>query len=107
MRQQSFDVYSDHATAAEQWTHWISSFEHFVEMPKAERSRGEIVQYQHYFLLGLQDNFSLPLLREIMNLLHTIYVKPKNDVFARNLLVNRMEEDGESRVLPNWIENTK
>lgn len=85
-RPQRFDIDPDHTTAAEQWTHWILAFKN-LETLKAEHSLNRHDKADNELSSSVYRIISdAPSYEEAIHLLHTIYVKPKNDILTRHLL---------------------
>ena len=91
--------------AAKQWTHWIKTFENFTQAITQQTSAGETGTVRPN-LLNLLINYVAPHIFEYIaecttydeakGILESLYVKPKNEIFARHVLATRTQQPGES-----------
>ena len=83
-------------TAAQQWRHWHRTFKSFLEQLASQGPNKLDVLINHVspkvyaYIADCADYDSA------ITVLESLYVKPKNDVYARHLLATRKQEAGES-----------
>ncbi|PIK39574.1 hypothetical protein BSL78_23581 [Apostichopus japonicus] len=95
LRPERFDADSNSENAAKAWKHWFKTFENFISVLTGEPNK-----------LCILTNFVSPKVYEsiadcttyetAIKILGDLYVKPKNEIFARHLLATRRQEPGES-----------
>ncbi|XP_071836380.1 uncharacterized protein [Apostichopus japonicus] len=95
LRPERFDADSNSENAAKAWKHWFKTFENFISFLTGEPNK-----------LCILTNFVSPKVYEsiadcttyetAIKILGDLYVKPKNEIFARHLLATRRQEPGES-----------
>ena len=95
LRPERLDVSPTSPTAARDWKHWISTFQTFLTSITGENVNK----------WGILINFVSPTVYEYIAecatydtaiaLLKELYVKPKNEVFARHSLATRRQQEGE------------
>ena len=96
LRPERLDADPSSPTAAQEWKHWIRTFQTFLAALKQEGLDK----------LGLLTNFVSPKVFECisecgnyddaLSILQALYVKPTNEVFARHSLATRRQQPGES-----------
>ena len=102
LRPERFDTDPDASNAAKQWKHWRRTFENFLgEL----RGTGDSATSEEN-KLKLMINYIAPSIYEhiaectsyvsAMDTLSGMYIKPKNEIFARHVLASRRQNPGES-----------
>lgn len=96
MRPERFDASTDSPDAAKTWNHWKRTFDNFIS------SVGD----QNPDKLSLLTNFVAPYVYEhiaesttyglAISTLTALYVKPRNEIFARHVLATARQEPGQS-----------
>ena len=96
LRPERLDADPSSPTVAQEWKHWIRTFQTFLAALKQEGLDK----------LGLLTNFVSPKVFECisecgnyddaLSILQALYVKPTNEVFARHSLATRRQQPGES-----------
>ena len=99
LRPERLDTDPNSNSAAKEWTHWFRTFENFLEAIPSE----DPTQLNK---LGILTNYATSKVFEVISdcascteavdLLKKLYIKPKNEIFARHLLVTRQQQPGES-----------
>lgn len=99
LRPERLDTDPNSNSAAKEWTHWFRTFENFLEVIPSE----DPTQLNK---LGILTNYITPKVFEVISdcasyteavdLLKQLYIKPKNEIFARHLLATRRQQPGES-----------
>jgi hypothetical protein len=94
--------------AAKEWTHWLRTFENFLEVIPSE----DPAQINK---LNILTNYVTPKVFEVISdcttyedavdALKGLYIKPKNEIFARHLLATRRQQTGES--LDEYLQTLK
>ena len=98
LKPERLDADPNSSSAAQQWRHWHRTFKSFLE--QCQLTRPELNK------LDVLINYVSPKVYDYIaecatydsatSVLESLYVKPKNDVFARHLLATRKQEAGES-----------
>lgn len=97
LRPERLEVEPSSSTAAQQWTHWIRSFENFIEAVNATESKKQLnilINYVSPTIYGFISECST--YEEALAILKKIYVKPRNEIFARYSLATRRQQVSES-----------
>ena len=95
------DVDCNSPTAADEWKHWFRTFNNFLESLPAPVDGEAPINKLNYLIAHL----TAPVYKIINDIdtyddaiatLTKVYVKPKNEIFARHLLATAKQEAGES-----------
>ena len=96
LRPERLDTDPSCGTAAQEWTHWLKTFENFLTVLPAEGLNR----------LSVLTNFVSPRIygnivdctsyEDAIKILKSMYIKPSNEIFARHLLATRRQKAGES-----------
>lgn len=96
LRPECLDVSPSSSTAAREWNHWYRTFSAFLRS----------IETHDPDKLDTLINFVSPTIYEYIaecttydsatNLLKELYVKPKNEVFARHSLAAHRQQEGET-----------
>lgn len=99
LRPGRLDTDPNSSTAAKEWIHWFKTFENFLAVIPSE----DPTQLNK---LGILTNYVTPMVFEVISdcttyeraveLLKNLYIKPKNEIFARHLQATRRQQPGES-----------
>ena len=100
LRPERFATDPNESNAAKQWQHWRRTFENFLDQLGGDTETSE----EHK--LKLMINYVAPSIYEhiadctsyatAMDILSGMYIKPKNETFARHVLACRRQNPGES-----------
>ena len=86
--------------ADKQYKHWLTAFQNFVESVRnADRDRevDKLALLVNYILPSVYCSIeSATTYDDALSILKSIYIKPKNEVFARHLLAIRLQHSDES-----------
>ena len=96
LRPDRFEVNPNSSTAAKEFSHWLRTFEYFIEvLPQDGLNK-----------LKVLTNYVAPTVFEYISeyedyataieALKKVYVKPTNEIFARHLLSSRKQKTGET-----------
>ncbi|XP_064104081.1 uncharacterized protein LOC135213917 [Macrobrachium nipponense] len=98
LRPPRFEVDPDSAQAAKEWTHWLRTFTNFVEAVQLTTpTLDKLVLLTNYVAPSVYDFISeCETYEKAEEVLTSLYVKPKNEIFARHLLATRRQNSGES-----------
>ena len=86
------------ASAAKEWTHWLKTFMNFVlAVEKITPTVDKLVLLTNYVAPRMYDYISdCETYEKAVDVLTSLYVKPKNEIFARHLLATHRQSSGES-----------
>ena len=99
-----FDTNPNSSTAAKEWIHWHKTLMNFIEiLPIPEETT---VERQSILKLNTLHNFldyavfeyisGCTNFEDAISILNSVYVKPKNTVYARHLLATRKQQNTET-----------
>ena len=96
LRPERLDANPDSPTAAKEWFHWKRTFTNFLtsageEAPDKLSMLVNFVSPRVYEYIGESDNYDAAIA-----LLEAVYVRPKNEVLARHLLITHRQQSGET-----------
>ncbi|XP_064120276.1 uncharacterized protein LOC135224883 [Macrobrachium nipponense] len=93
-----FEVDPDSAQAAKEWTHWLRMFTNFVQSVQLTTPMlDKLVLLTNYVAPSVYDFISeCETYEKAEEVLTSLHVKPKNEIFARHLLATRRQNSGES-----------
>ena len=96
LRPLRFETNPNDVNAAKEYQHWIRTFEHYVDVLPSEgldkyKVLANYLSPQVYDYISEKTTYD-----DAVAVLQAIYVKPKNEVFARHLLATRRQQNGES-----------
>ena len=96
LRPNRLDMDPNHPNAAREWSHWSCTFENFLVAIKAEgqdrfKTLVNYVSPDVYGYIAQCTTYD-----DAIATLKSIYVKPKNEVFARYVLSTRRQDSAES-----------
>ena len=95
-----FECDPSSSTAALEWSHWLISFEGFLDEYKKANPNNVpnkkllLINHIHHSVFSYVSECDT--YEDCITALKGIYIKPKNEVFARHLLASRKQEGGES-----------
>ena len=94
LQPERFNVDSNAPNSAKAWTHWYKTFDNFMESltdPNKLKLLTNFISPDIYaYIMGCTT------FEQAINILKNIYVKPKNEIFARHVLAIRYQQHGES-----------
>ena len=96
LRPSRFDCQADDPTAATQWTHWLRTFTNFVDSIPTSKKVDKLlilincVSPAVFSYIAEETQFD-----EAIKTLESIFHKPKNEIYARHLLLNRKQQPNE------------
>lgn len=97
LKPERLDIDINSSNAAHQWTHWNRTFKNFLEAAKVEEDKDKLNLLINYVSPAIFEYINECVTYEdAINILKNIYVKPKNEIFARHSLSSRKQQDGES-----------
>ena len=94
LQPERFNVDSNAPNSAKAWTHWYKTFDNFMESltdPNKLKLLTNFISPDIYAYIMDCTTFE-----QAINILKNIYVKPKNEIFARHVLAIRYQQQGES-----------
>ena len=96
LRPERLDADPNSSSAAQQWRHWNRTFTSFLsqlegQMPNKLDVLINYVSPRVYDYIAECETYD-----DAVSVLESLYVKPKNEIFARHLLATRKQEAGES-----------
>ena len=108
-----FDTDPESSTAAKEWSHWKRTLTNFISMIKPptssissdDVSTGDatpVIDTRLHMLTNYVNHAVFDFISECetydtaIDVLERLYVKPKNEIFARHLLAQRKQKPGES-----------
>ncbi|XP_068241042.1 uncharacterized protein [Palaemon carinicauda] len=98
LRPERFEADPDSATAAKEWTHWLRTFNNFYQaVQKTSPSADKLILLTNYVAPRVYDYIAdCDTYVKAEKALTSLYVKPRNEVFARHVLATRRQGSGES-----------
>ncbi|XP_068240062.1 uncharacterized protein [Palaemon carinicauda] len=93
-----FEADADSATTAKEWTHWLRTFNNFYQaVQKISPSADKLILLTNYVPPQVYDYIAdCDTYVKAEKALTSLYVKPRNKVFARHVLATRRQGSGES-----------
>lgn len=96
LRPDRFDADPNSSEASKEWKHWHKTFSNFLESISSH-SPNKLDVLANYLSPKVYDYISeCTSYDSAINTLTGLYVKPKNEVFARHLLATRRQKPGET-----------
>lgn len=96
LRPDRFDGNPHSPTAAKEWTHWLKTFETFLHSISAHKPN-ELDVLVNYLSPAVYDYIAEATdYASAIAILRALYIKPKNEVFARHLLASRRQGPAET-----------
>ena len=84
-------------TAAKEWNHWLRTFNNFLGLFTGDNAPNKlnvlVASVSHSVYDYIEDCTTYD---DAIAILRAVYVKPKNEIFARHLLATRRQQSGES-----------
>ncbi|XP_046844913.1 uncharacterized protein LOC124438758 [Xenia sp. Carnegie-2017] len=108
LRPERFDVIPNAQGAAKRWTHWLATFENFIDaIPSIPDTRiNKLHILVNYVTSDVYQLFcDTETYDEAITTLKTLYVKPPNEIFARHKLATRKQQAGET--LDEYLQELK
>lgn len=105
MQPARFDVDPSSSTASQQWSHWYRTFKNFITVVKAKENEklDLLINYVSPTVYEYISEYTT--FKEAIKILDTLYIKPKNEIFARHKLATRHQLTGES--VDQYVESLK
>lgn len=97
LRPERFDADQNSPKAAQEWTHWKATFNNFITSVDKLEDDGKLkllvnyVSHNNYEHISCCSSYS-----EAIKILDSIFIKPKNEIFARHCLTSRKQQPGET-----------
>ena len=96
LRPDRFEGSANTSTSAKEFTHWLKTFEHYVDVLPQE-NLDKLKLLTNYVSPAVYDYFSeCDTYAKSIDALKKVYVKPSNEVFARHTLATRKQKPGET-----------
>ena len=96
LRPDRFEGIANTSTSAKEFTHWLKTFEHYVDvLPQDNLDKLKLLT--NYVSPTVYDYFSeCGTYTTAIEALKKVYIKPSNEVFARHTLATRKQKPGET-----------
>lgn len=97
LRPDRFEIDPESPNAADEWTHWLKTFEDFLSATEFTTTGDKLkiltnrLSFKVYKLV--QDSITY---EDAIEVLNSIYIKQKNEIFSRYLLMTRKQQEGET-----------
>ena len=96
MKPDRFSCDPNSTTASKEWKHWFVTFDNFLKALKVEEDGKLCLLINHidpsvYDYIAEYDHYN-----DAIEALKNMYIKPKNEIFARHLLATRKQKPGET-----------
>ncbi|CAI6371236.1 unnamed protein product [Macrosiphum euphorbiae] len=96
LRPDRFETDPNSPTSAKEWAHWITKFNNFVEVAKV-KEEDKLKVLTNFLGHSVYDSVSeCTTYGAAIKILTDIYIKQKNEIFARHLLATRKQQMNES-----------
>lgn len=103
LQPERFDADLNSATVAKEWSHWLKTFKNFIQTVQLSQSTDKedtvdsLVFLTSYKATRVYDYIvDCTSYKKAEEVLTGLYVKPKNEIFARHVLATRHQQPGES-----------
>jgi len=96
LRPDRFETDPNSPTSAKEWAHWITTFNNFVEVAKV-KEEDKLKVLINFLAHSVYDSISeCTTYGAAIKIFTDIYIKQKNEIFARHLLATRKQQMNES-----------
>ena len=96
LRPEKFDADPNSSSSSSSWKHWYRTFQNFLQAIE-EHSPNKLDTLINYVAPSVYTNISeCSSYEEAIEVLTQLYIKPKNEIFARHLLATRRQRADES-----------
>lgn len=97
LRPERFDVEPTSISADQQWLHWKQTFSNFLKHMKDASEESKCQLLTNYVAPNVYKYISeSKTFKEAIDTLESLYIKPKNETYARYTLATRRQQAGES-----------
>uniref|UniRef100_A0A6P7FZW8 Uncharacterized protein LOC114332783 n=1 Tax=Diabrotica virgifera virgifera TaxID=50390 RepID=A0A6P7FZW8_DIAVI len=101
-----FDADPNSSRSSQEWIHWKATFENFISfvVGVSEEDKFKLlvnyVSNNNYELISDCTKYS-----EAKSILEALFVKPKNEIFARHILMTKRQQTGEN--IDQYVQHLK
>lgn len=96
LRPERLDTDPNSSSAAQEWTHWLKTFQNFLAVLPTE-GLDRLSVLTNFISPKIYGNIAdCVTFEDAIQTLQALYVKPSNEIFARHLLATRRQKEGES-----------
>lgn len=96
LKPERFDTEHTSTQGTSRWTHWKKTFETFIASIKAKDEDKLNLLYNHVSHSIFEQISNCTSYQEAVTILDTLYIKPKNEIFARHKLMTRCQQSDET-----------
>ena len=96
MRPERFDVNPESSDAADQWNHWYFTFNNFLSSMESLNPDKLMMLANHISPSVYKSISEYASYEDAIDALEKLYIKPKNEVFARHLLSTAKQDSNQS-----------
>lgn len=97
LKPERFDVEPTSIAADKQWSHWKQTFSNFLSHITNTSEIGKLQLLTNYVAPNVYQYISeIETFKDAMDTLESLYIKPRNEVYARHCLATRRQQAGES-----------
>lgn len=105
LRPDRFDTDINSPDASRQWTHWLRTFQAFLKRVQVEDS-DKLDMLVNFLSSSIYEHIAeCDTFENAISVLHSLYVRPKSEIFARYLLTTCRQECGQS--IDQFVQNIK
>lgn len=106
LRPEKFDANPNSSEAAKEWKHWLKTFENFLSVSNATTEPQKLQVLHNFISATIFDYISeCADYKAAIEKLGKLFVKPKNEIFARHLLATRKQQVGET--IDEFLQNLR
>ncbi|XP_054266988.1 uncharacterized protein LOC128989145 [Macrosteles quadrilineatus] len=97
LRPDKLQIDPESPTASEEWTHWLQTFEDFLTMTEFVEDKDKLklltnrLSFTTYKFIKESETY-----QDALRVLNSIYIKQKNEIFSRYLVMTRKQQQGET-----------
>ncbi|XP_054259818.1 uncharacterized protein LOC128984513 [Macrosteles quadrilineatus] len=97
LRPDELQIDPESPTASEEWTHWLQTFEDFLTMTEFVEDKDKLklltnrLSFTTYKFIKESETY-----QDALRVLNSIYIKQKNEIFSRYLVMTRKQQQGET-----------
>ena len=97
LKPERFDEEPTSISADKQWLHWKRTFSNFLSHVNDASEESKLQLLTNYIAPNVYQYISeLETFKDAMDTLESLYVKPRNEVYARHCLATKRQHAGES-----------
>ncbi|XP_050519159.1 uncharacterized protein LOC126893226 [Diabrotica virgifera virgifera] len=106
LRPDRFDADPNSSRSSQEWTHWKATFENFISSVVGVSEEDKFKLLVNYVSNNIYELISdCTKYSEAKSILEALFVKPKNEIFARHMLMTKRQQTGEN--IDQYVQHLK